>query len=127
MLALRWNDVDLQNLELGVTRSISHEVVGNCKREASDKLVPMYGHSAEDLLPRWRKTCAYPMENDRVFASPRMKDKQPYWPDNLLKRYIKPAAKKAGINKNIGWHTFRLCFGTLPKANGEDVKTVQEL
>ena len=28
-----------------------------------------------------------------------------------------------GINKNIGWHTFR----QLLKANGEDVKTVQEL
>ncbi len=56
-----------------------------------------------------------------------MKGTQPYWPDNLLKRYIKPAAKKAGINKNIGWHTFRHSFGTLLKANGEDVKTVQEL
>lgn len=34
---------------------------------------------------------------------------------------------KAGIYKNIGWHTFRHSFGTLLKANGEDVKTVQEL
>lgn len=63
------------------------------------------------------------MQDDWVFASPTMKGEQPYWPDNLMKRYIKPAAKKAGINKNIGWHT----FGTLLKANGEDVKTVQEL
>jgi integrase len=62
-----------------------------------------------------------------VFASPTMKGKQPYWPDNLMKRYIKPVARKAGINKNIGWHTFRHSFGTLLKANGEDVKTVQEL
>ena len=30
------------------------------------------------------------------------------------------------INK-FGWHTFRHSFGTLLKANGEDVKTVQEL
>ena len=35
--------------------------------------------------------------------------------------------KANGINKNIGWHTFRHSFGTLLKANGEDVKTVQEL
>jgi integrase len=60
-------------------------------------------------------------------AGERMKGKQPYWPDNLMKRYIKPVARKAGINKNIGWHTFRHSFGTLLKANGEDVKTVQEL
>jgi site-specific recombinase XerD len=44
-----------------------------------------------------------------------------------MKRYIKPVARKAGITKNIGWHTFRHSFGTLLKANGEDVKTVQEL
>ena len=44
-----------------------------------------------------------------------------------MKRYIKPVAKANGIHKNIGWHTFRHTFGTLLKANGEDVKTVQEL
>ena len=66
-------------------------------------------------------------DGDFVFASPTMKGKQPYWPDNLLKRYIKPTARRVGINKNIGWHTFRHSFGTILKANGEDVKTVQEL
>ena len=44
-----------------------------------------------------------------------------------MKRYIRPVARKAGITKNIGWHTFRHSFGTLLKANEEDVKTVQEL
>ena len=44
-----------------------------------------------------------------------------------MKRHIRPVAKANGINKNIGWHTFRHSFGTLLKANGEDVKTVQEL
>jgi hypothetical protein len=44
-----------------------------------------------------------------------------------MKRYIKPVAHKAGITKNIDWHTFRHSFGTLLKANGEDIKTVQEL
>src|SRR5664280_3550452 len=72
-------------------------------------------------------TVRYPMPHDWVFASPSMGGKQPYWPDNLMKRYIKPVARKAGITKNIGWHTFRHSFGTLLKANGEDIKTVQEL
>jgi integrase len=43
-----------------------------------------------------------------------------------MKRYIKPVARASGIFKNMGWHTFRHTFGTLLKANGEDVKTVQE-
>ncbi|HEY2858547.1 MAG TPA: tyrosine-type recombinase/integrase [Terracidiphilus sp.] len=35
--------------------------------------------------------------------------------------------KAAGIPGKIGWHTFRHTFATLLKANGEDIKTVQEL
>jgi integrase len=126
LLAIRWSDIDFENLELSVTRSIWHQVVGDCKTEASAKPVPMDSYMAEDLL-RWRRQSPYPMDDDWVFASPAKKGKQPYWPDNLMKRYIKPVARKAGINKNIGWHTFRHSFGTLLKANGEDVKTVQEL
>jgi integrase len=99
LLALRWRDIDFETLELNVTRSIWHQVVGDCKTEASAKPVPMDEYMAEDLQR----------------------------PDNLMKRYIKPVARKAGIHKNIGWHTFRHSFGTLLKANGEDVKTVQEL
>jgi len=72
---------------------------------------------AEDLL-RWRRQSPYPMGTDWVFASPSMEGKQPFWPDNLMKRYVKPVARKAGITKNIGWHTFRHSFGTLLKANG---------
>lgn len=44
-----------------------------------------------------------------------------------MKRYIKPVARANRIHKNIGWNTFRHTFGTLLKANGEDLKTVQEL
>jgi integrase len=126
LLALRWRDVDFDNLELSVTRSIWHQVVGDCKTEASAKPVPLDSYMAEDLL-RWRRKSAYPTPDDYVFASETMRGKQPYWPDNLMKRHIRPVAKANGIHKNIGWHTFRHTFGTLLKANGEDVKTVQEL
>jgi integrase len=126
LLALRWEDVNFKTLELSVTRSIWHQVVGNCKTEASAKPVPLDSYMAEDLL-EWRRTSPYPMPHDWVFASPTMKGKQPYWPDNLMKRYIRPVAQKAGIQKRVGWHTFRHSFGTLLKANGEDIKTVQEL
>ena len=126
LLALRWCDVDFENLQLRVTRAIWHQVLGNCKTEASAKPVPMDSYMAEDLL-RWRRQSAYTSDDDYVFASETMRGKQPYWPDNLMKRHIQPIAKANGINKNIGWHTFRHSFGTLLKANGEDVKTVQEL
>ena len=120
------NYVDFGNLELRVRRSIWHQVVGNCKTEASAKPVPMDSYMAEDLL-RWRRQSTYTSDDDYAFASETMRGKQPYWLDNLMKRHIRPVAKAIGINKNIGWHTFRHSFGTLLKANGEYVKTVQEL
>ncbi len=44
-----------------------------------------------------------------------------------MNRHIKPAAEANGIHKKNGWHSFRHAFGTLLKASGENVKTVQEL
>jgi integrase len=126
LLALRWRDVDFNNLELQVTRSIWHQIVGDCKTEASAKPVPLDSYMADDLR-RWQRQSAYATNDDYIFASETMKGKQPYWPDNLMKRHILPVARANGINKRIGWHTFRHSFGTLLKANGEDVKTVQEL
>ena len=41
-------------------------------------------------------------------------------------RHIRPAAKRCGIDKPIGWHTFRHSYAIRLKANGEDVKVVQE-
>ena len=32
-----------------------------------------------------------------------------------------------GIQKRIGWHTFRRTYSSILKDNGEDVKVVQEL
>ena len=126
-LALRWSDVDFENLELRVTRSIWHQVVGNCKTEASAKPVPMDSYMAEDLL-RWRRQSPYPMD-DRL----RLRQRDDEGKAALLAGQSHEALissqlrRQVGINKNIGWHTFRHSFGTLLKANGEDVKTVQEL
>jgi len=51
----------------------------------------------------------------------------PPWADTLLSRILKPAAKRAGITKRVGWHTFRHTYSTLLQANANDVKVVQEL
>jgi len=52
---------------------------------------------------------------------------KPYWPNSIFRIYIKPAAKKIGLSKRIGWHTFRHTFGTILNANGENPKVIQEL
>lgn len=46
---------------------------------------------------------------------------------STLQRAIRVAAKKAGINKLVGPHTFRHSFATYLLNNGYDIRTVQEL
>ena len=56
-----------------------------------------------------------------------MDGQQPLWPNSAMEKHIRPAAVRVGIEKRLGWHTLRPTFGTLLKANGEDVATVQSL
>ena len=126
LLALKWSDIDFEQLGINVSKSIAVQRLGPCKTEASRKPVPLDPDLAEALW-KWRMTSPYAKPDDWVFASPHTGGKQPYWPGTLYRAHLKPAAKAAGINEQIGWHTFRHTFATLLKANGEDIKTVQEL
>jgi integrase len=126
LLALKWSDVDFSSLELNVVRSIYLRMIGNCKTEASRKPVPLDAQVAADLW-LWKESSKYSKSDDWIFASPHTEGRFPYWPDILLLRIIQPAARRAGIKKRVGWHTFRHSYSSLLVANGENVKVVQEL
>jgi len=69
---------------------------------------------------------------DWVFATNsnragKKRGKQPLWLCKVMSHHIQPIAKKLGITKHIGWHTFRRTYSSILKDNGEDVKVVQEL
>jgi integrase len=126
LLGLKWEDVDFEALEVNVTRSVVKQRITRCKTEASRKPIPLDSDLAEVLLT-WKLQSPYPESGDWVFASPHKKGTQPYWPGALFRAQLQPALKAAGIPGNVGWHTLRHTFGTLMKANGEDMKTIQEL
>jgi site-specific recombinase XerD len=44
-----------------------------------------------------------------------------------MRKVIWPAAKRAGITKRIGWHTFRRSLATLLVGVGAPVKLTQEI
>jgi integrase len=125
LLGLKWQDVDFESLEINLNHGVVHQVVGELKTEASRKPMPPDPELAGVIL-EWRYLSPFSQQSDWVFASPEMKGQQPYWPENLLRRHVRPAALRCGIHKTIGWHTFRHSFATQLKANGEDVKVVQE-
>jgi len=126
VLGLKWKDIDWKTLQMDVTRSVVDGIVGKCKTETSRKPVPIDSFTAGELLA-WKKETCYAGPEDWVFASERVQGKMPPWSDTLLDRFLQPAARKAGITKWIGFHTFRHTYSTLLKGNNEDVKVVQEL
>ena len=126
VLGLKWMDIDWKTLQMNVTRSVVDGIVGKCKTETSRRPVPIDEFTADELSA-WKKETCYAGPEDWVFASERVQGKMPPWADTLLDRFLQPAAKRAGITKWVGFHTFRHTYSTLLKANNEDVKVVQEL
>jgi len=70
LLALKWSDVDFDELQINVCRSIYLNVVGKCKTEASRKPVPMDPMLASELWS-WKQDSPYRQSDDWLFASPR--------------------------------------------------------
>jgi integrase len=130
LFALKWLDVNYVDAQIDVRRSVIHntkrERMGECKTEASRKPVPLDPITAAELL-RWHDDTTYNQPDDWIFASHHTKGKWPFWPQTIMKRFVRPAAKKAEIAKRIGWHTFRHSYCTLLRTFGTDVKVMQEL
>src|ERR1700733_1310332 len=69
-LALKWSDVDFDELQINVRRSIYLNVIGHCKTEASRKPVPMDPIVASELWS-WKQDGPYRQSDDWLFASSR--------------------------------------------------------
>ena len=107
LFGLKWLDIDFELMTMSVTRSIVCGVVGPCKTEPSQKPVPLDPHVA-DTLSKWKEKCRYCKPGDWIFASARYRGRTPYWEPAILRKYIQPIAREVGIEKRIGWHTFRI-------------------
>ena len=126
LMGLQWHDLDFIGRRINIVRSVVDQAVGKCKTEASRKPVVMDEHIAQALIA-WRQESTHTAPADWVWASTQMAGTQPLWLSTIMRYYIQPAARRVGINKNIGWHTFRHTFSTLIKSLGVDAKVVQEL
>jgi len=125
-LALKWADIDCTNKQMSIRRSIYHQQINeNCKTGNSRKTVPLHDLQLTVLL-EWRRCTAYNHDSDWIFASPQMEGKQPFWPDRL-RRNLQAVVRRLGINKKVGWHTFRHTLSTMVRANKEDISVQTEL
>src|ERR1022692_903943 len=97
LFGLRWSDLDFDNGEINVVRSVVHGVISRCKTESSAKPIPMNLLLAE-MLKEWRKVTRFPSADDWVFASKRAKGKRPIWGQSIMRKQIHPAVEKLAIN-----------------------------
>ncbi|HEY3989451.1 MAG TPA: site-specific integrase [Acidobacteriaceae bacterium] len=126
LVGLKWEDVDFENGMIHIRRSLVDQVEGLPKTEASKRPIPLESGLAQALLS-WRQLASFTRATDWVFASPFDSGQMPYWAGTVMQKVVQPAAKKAGIQKRIGWHTFRRTTATWLLANGASVKTTQDL
>src|SRR5262249_30720850 len=106
LLGLKWEDVDFKKSVIYIRRSIVKQKIGPPKTEASQKPIPMNAELAK-ALRLWKMKTIYNRPDDWVYASPARNGTQPYWPKSIYRVYVKRAADKIGLQKRIGWHTFR--------------------
>lgn len=126
LFALKWKDLDFQTKQIYVTRSIVQNVVGICKTESSQKPVPAH-HDLVEALREWHQQTPYQSSESWVFASPVSQGRWPYLAQEIMRQHILPLARKLGITKRIGWHTFRHPYSTLLRSTGAELKIMQEL
>jgi integrase len=126
ILALRWSDIDSANSCIRVTRAYVYGRFGPPKSRASKRPVPLHPLLAASL-EEWRKETPYPTHDDFVFPSFRLKGKKPPRANMLVADHLQPAARKAGISGQIGFHTLRRTLASALVANGSDIRLVQEL
>jgi len=126
LFALQWKDVDFEAKQIHISRSIVQNVIGVCKTESSQKPVPLH----EDLitaLREWRGRTPYQSSESWLFASRVNQGRWPYLAQEIMRRHIRPIARKLEISKRIGWHTFRHTYSTLLRSTGAELKIMQEL
>lgn len=126
LFALKWLDFNWAQLTVLVRRAIVDGVVGEVKTTYSQSGLPLDPALAE-ILFSWKRASKFGDNSDWVFASPQKAGEQPLRPTSLLQKHIKPAAKRAQLGEEIGWHTFRHSYSSMLRQLGVDVKVQQEL
>ncbi len=126
LIAHRWREIDFELSQASVTHAVWRNVEGDTKTEASRKPVPLPALVVEELK-QWRLITLYRSDEAYIFPSIAKNGTQPITPDMVLRRHIRPALKRAGVTKRIGFHSFRHGLGTILRQQGVDLKTAQEL
>src|SRR5271170_5545429 len=90
LMALVWTDINVETMEVSITKSCVRNRLGDTKTECSRRPVPLHPLVLESLLD-WRRESLYRGDGDFLFPSIRLSGAKPLSPDSLLKKSIRPA------------------------------------
>jgi hypothetical protein len=101
-------------------------IIASLGVEDPQKPVPMH-RTLRDASVLWRNVV--PTSSPRIGFSQAgvTRGRRPYWGQAILREYIRPVARRLGIQKRFGWHTFRHTDSTLLRSVGTEFKVMQEL
>ena len=120
LLALRWGNVDLTARMIRVAESVYEGHFDSPKTRRGARTIPI-GQETSDLLDALRPVT--PMPKGLVFAK---SDGGPLDRWNLLRKHLKPAARKLGL-PNVTWHLLRHGHATMLDVVGTPIGTMQSL
>jgi integrase len=120
LLAVRWQDVDLQNGFLSVRQTVYEGHFDEPKSKRSKRRIPL-GPKCVEILTALHPIDAAPAA--LVFSAP---NGSPLSRRNLLNRQFKPACKALGLT-GANWHWLRHVHATLLDAVGTPLGTVQAI
>lgn len=109
-ISLKWENIDLEN-----------QVLFIFSKNGRERLVP-YGHVLAELLVRLRRERRNIYGSDFVFFGLRAESGQ-----SGLRRILKLHLNKAGITRNVTWHTLRYSFATHLLQSKADLRAIQDL
>jgi len=126
LFGLRWGDIDFTQLVIRYSTFILSRLYWTLQNRSVSETHPTRPRCCCSLW-LWKGTTQYSGGDNWIFASSRADGKHPLAPETVLKKIIRPAALRAGIQQTIGWHTFRHTYSTLLIDQGANIKVVQEL
>ncbi|HET9306116.1 MAG TPA: site-specific integrase [Candidatus Sulfotelmatobacter sp.] len=130
-LGLQWQDVDFLNQQIFVRRTWLSGRAGLPKSKASKAPVPMHLLLAR-FMQDWKNETPYGQLTDWVFASSRLKGKQPRSASIMVEDYVRPAAINVGIlathdTRRFRFHNLRHSLASFLVSVGTNPKVVQGL
>ena len=120
LLALRWQDVDLENRFLSVNQSVYEGHFDEPKSRRSKRRIPL-GPNSVEIIRSFHRIDVNP--SALIFSA---RNGSPLSRRNLLNRQLKPVCKALGL-ADVNWHWLRHANATLLDSVGAPLGTVQAL